>query len=597
MALDQVQPAPRPAEFSRLLPDGELLELLPAAVYVCDKDGLIVRYNRKAEELWGRAPNLGDTCERYCGAHRLFRPNGDPLPHDETPMADALRTGRRHRNLEVRILQPGGSIIWALVNIDPILDEDGRVVGAINCFQDITERKETDRQLRESRALLEAIIETSPECVKIVAPDGELVHMNSAGLRMIEAGDASSAIGGSTFNLIAPECRDDWRRKHERVCRGERLTWEFDIISLEGRRRHMETHAAPLNLPDGRVVQLAITHDITRRKADEAALRASERRIRELLDALPSAVYTTDADGRVNFFNRAATALAGREPQLGGDQWCIAWKLYRPDGAFLPPGECPMAVALRERRAIVGEEAVAERPDGTRVPILAFPTPLFDADGELVGAINMLVDITDRKREEERRALLVNELNHRVKNTLATVQSIVVQTFRSDAGPEAPQRFQGRLLALSKAHDILTRENWAGADIEEIARAVLAPLCEDVGTRFSLSGPPVQLPPRTSVAFAMCIHELCTNAIKYGALSSAGGGVAISWETAGEGDDALLRWRWREHGGPPVTPPERTGFGSRLLQKALAAETGAHVELSFAPEGVACAIDAPVTQR
>src|SRR5215467_1944294 len=143
----------------------------------------------------------------------------------------------------------------------------------------------------------------------------------------------------------------------------------------------------------------------------------------ELLEVLPVAVYTTDADGRIIFYNEAAAELWGRRPELGTSQWCGSWKLYRSDGRPLPHDECPMAIALKEGRPIRGVEAVAERPDGTRVPFIPYPTPLRDAAGNVVGAINMLVDVSERKQAETQQRILLNELNHRVKNNMQMLQS------------------------------------------------------------------------------------------------------------------------------------------------------------------------------
>jgi PAS domain S-box-containing protein len=156
----------------------------------------------------------------------------------------------------------------------------------------------------------------------------------------------------------------------------------------------------------------------------QATLLERERRFRELLDALPAVVYTTDAAGRITYYKQAAADLWGHRPALGSSEWCGSWKLFWPDGTPLPHDECPMAVALREDRAVRGMEAAAERPDGSRVPFIPYPTPIHDETGKLVGAVNMLVDIADRKRAEEQHGLLVRELHHRVKNTLAMVQAI-----------------------------------------------------------------------------------------------------------------------------------------------------------------------------
>ena len=137
-----------------------------------------------------------------------------------------------------------------------------------------------------------------------------------------------------------------------------------------------------------------------------------ETRFRELLEALPAAVYTTDAEGRVTFYNQAAAELWGYRPPLGKTEWCGSWRLYSPDGTPMPHDQCPMAVVLKENRIVRGVEAVAERPDGTRIPVLPFPTPLRDTSGAIVGAVNMVVDVTDRKRAEERERELQAELLH-----------------------------------------------------------------------------------------------------------------------------------------------------------------------------------------
>src|SRR5215471_11414605 len=180
----------------------------------------------------------------------------------------------------------------------------------------------------------------------------------------------------------------------------------------------------------------------------------------QLLDALPGAIYTTDAEGRLTYYNDAAAELWGQRPPLGSSEWCGSWKLFRPDGRPMRHDECPMAIALKEDRAVRGAEAICERPDGTRVPFVPYPTPLHDDSGKLIGAINMLVDITERKRADEQQALLMRELHHRVKNTLATVQAIMGSTARSSGTVEAfTSALIGRIAALAKTHRLLTDED------------------------------------------------------------------------------------------------------------------------------------------
>ncbi|MDP3802906.1 PAS domain-containing protein [Brevundimonas sp.] len=442
-----------------------------------------------------------------------------------------------------------------------------------------------------NHAFLRSVIDTTPECIKVVAPDGALLLMNHAGVDMVGGAAFEDVAGVCAFDLIAEGDRPLWLENHRRVCAGERLNWRFDIVGLNGRRRTMETRAAPIRLPGGEVGQLAITRDITGERRHEEALEESERRLRTILDAMPAAVYTTDRDGRITYYNRAAVEFSGRVPDLGSDSWCVSWKLAWPDGTPLPHDQCPMAMALRSRTPSLGQhEAVAERPDGLKRPFLPYATPLFDADGELVGGVNMLVDISERKRADERQQLLINELNHRVKNTLAVVQSLAHLTLRGETSPQALRAYEARLQSLAAAHDLLTVRSWRGAPLDDLILRVVAPHCSPEG-RFDLQGPFVQLSPQTAVSLAMALHELCTNAVKYGALSIPEGRIRIAWTLA----EDRLDLEWRERGGPPVTAPVRRGFGAQMLERALASEIGGRVSMEFRPEGLACRIEAPAT--
>jgi PAS domain S-box-containing protein len=204
-------------------------------------------------------------------------------------------------------------------------------------------------------------------------------------------------------------------------------------------------------------------------------------------------------------------------------------------------------------------------------------------------------EIAERKEAEKHRELLVNELNHRVKNTLATVQSIAAQTLRTSASDgEARQRLDARLMALSDAHNLLTEHNWEGATLDRVAAMALRPHRSDREDRFEVHGPEIHVLPKTALALAMALHELATNAGKYGALSNATGWVRLHWWVSQEEDGPRLHMVWSEHGGPAVAPPSRRGFGSRLIERGLAAELGGSVEMAYPPEGVVCTISAPL---
>jgi PAS domain S-box-containing protein len=386
-----------------------LVELLPLAAYaVRAPDGVIAWFNSRATELWGRVPVAGDTDERFCGAHRLHRPDGTYMAHCDTPVALALRTGVSVHDEEVVIERPDGSRVTVSVHIDPIRDQDGSIVGAVNFFQDITqrkqseransllaaivgssddaivsknldgvitswnkgaerlfghtaeeavgkpvtlvipadrldeeatileqlkrgervehfetvrmhkdgtlldisltispmrnaagavigaskvarnitERKQAERALRESEERFRAMVDTTPECVKLVTAEGTLLHMNSPGLTMVGADCAEKVVGKSVYDLIAPHDRDRFRSFNERICRGEKGSLEFDVVGLDGVKHRMDTHAAPLRLADGGVVQLAVTRDITEPMRVQERLRRNEEQLRTLADDL-----------------------------------------------------------------------------------------------------------------------------------------------------------------------------------------------------------------------------------------------------------------------------------------------------------------------
>jgi PAS domain S-box-containing protein len=324
-------------------------------------------------------------------------------------------------------------------------------------------------------------------------------------------------------------------------------------------------------------------------------LRERERRFHELLEALPTAIYTTDENGKITYYNQAAVDLWGCSPVLGSTEWCGSWKLFWPNGLPMRHDQCPMAMALREKRPIRGMEAIAERADGIRVPFIPFPTPLYDSAGALVGAVNMLVDITDRKRAENQQALMIRELHHRVRNTLATVQAVMRTTARASATiEEFEEAFVGRIDSLSKTHELLTENFDQAVALATLLSNELDAYDDGACQRVRLKGPPVELPSVLAVPIGMALHELTTNAAKYGSLSMIGGVVEVTWSVRIESGARRLHVEWIEQDGPAVKPPTRKGFGSRLLEHVLARQIGADVTVDYDPDGLRARIIVPL---
>jgi PAS domain S-box-containing protein len=319
----------------------------------------------------------------------------------------------------------------------------------------------------------------------------------------------------------------------------------------------------------------------------EQELRESEAQLRHIIDgAREYAIVTLDHDRTIRNWNAGAERLLGfAEAEVLGQSGDI---FFTPEDRAAGVPEKELRTALAEGRA--SNERWHVRKDGSRFWGSGVMLPIEEDDGSLV--LKIFRDRTEEREAENRQQILIHELNHRVKNTLATVQAMASQTLRnSKVEGEVRQGFEARLHALAAGHDILTRESWGGADLRRIVDAALKPFREADENRIGIEGPALYLAPKIALAFTMALHELATNATKYGALSDSGR-VDVNWSIEG---DRLL-FRWRESGGPPVTEPTRKGFGSRLIERSLASELGAEVRIEYPPQGVICTIEAPTSE-
>jgi PAS domain S-box-containing protein len=300
---------------------------------------------------------------------------------------------------------------------------------------------------------------------------------------------------------------------------------------------------------------------------------------------VPAAIYTTDADGRITYFNQPAVELTGRTPTIGSDEWCGTWQLYHPDGRPLPHDQSPMAVALKEGRAIRNAEVVAQRPDGTRVPLIPYPTPLRDGDGKIIGAINLLVDVSERKQAETQQRILLNELNHRVKNNMQMLQILLEAGTRRARSREAQQVLEeasGRIIAMAAAQRVLyTTPDATRFD----ARDFLKTVCETARQTFpqemavDYEADAIQLSNDAAMPLALIANELLTNAVKYGLNGQSAGIVRVRLRME---NDSFLFYVEDDGPGFDLQSVQRRSSGLALVQ-GLARQLGGEFEVARTP--------------
>jgi PAS domain S-box-containing protein len=328
-----------------------------------------------------------------------------------------------------------------------------------------------------------------------------------------------------------------------------------------------------------RGIAISIRHGPSLTTSDPKTPDASiEAELATILEGIGEGFYAVDREWRIRRFNGEAERHFARTPQevLGRTLWEVF-----PESRATPLGKLFMDTMAQ--RVPVKSETPSVVVAGRWLAYRLFPL------GDGMGVV--FRDITDRKRAEQQRDLLVKELHHRVNNTLATVQAIAAQTFRnSGVDADARKTFEGRLLNLSNAHTTLTHENWDSVELRNLILSTLRPYGTD-GDRFFVSGPIIRVQPKSAVALSMAVHELSTNAVKYGALSVEGGCVAIAWSATG----AHFSMRWQERGGPPVMRPTRKGFGSTMIERVLAEQLEGGVTISYDSGGVICVIEAPLS--
>jgi PAS domain S-box-containing protein len=450
----------------------------------------------------------------------------------------------------------------------------------------------------ESDARLPAVLEGIGDAFYALDRDWRFTYINRAA-EAFHGIPRGQMLGRVIWEFLPWSAGTDLRARFEQVhLTGQAVTFEGQAVGSPD--RHVEFRVFPYD--GGTAVSF---RDWTERRRAEEELRETQARLSALADNLPVGMVYQMLESD-NFFARRFIYLSAGCERLNGvpaeaalQNPFLLYELLLPEHRqrmFEKQVESfhrrePFDIEVALRHAKTGETRWQR--------IVATPREL--PSGAVVWD-GIQIDITDHKRAEEHLRLLVNELNHRVKNTLATVQSLSFQSFSRVASSSeegiaaARDALQSRLFALARGHDVLTRENWEGASLQEILGEAFAAYGKRPDGReiFQLAGADLRVTPAMALSLSMALHELCTNALKYGALGAPDGMIRISWETAVNGEDRRLAMRWEERGGPPVSPPTRKGFGSRLIEGGLARELDGTVRLSYEPAGLVCTIDVPV---
>lgn len=604
----------------------QLLDALPLAVYMTNADGVLTYFNRAAADLAGREPVVGS--DLWCVGHKLYSADGVLIDHSECPMAVALRERRAVRGIEIIVERPDGARVPVMPFPTPISDAAGNFVGAVNVLMDISELKRAQTALIRRADVQEAMRRFTERLYRA----GKVADAYDAALDAIAdvLGSKRAAVlvfddAGIARFVASRGLSDGYRQAvegHSPWKPGEKdpaaifvedidRTDEPDALKATIKAENIRGLAfVPLVGADGTIGKFMLyygePHAFTKEEAElsvviarhlgfsldrwqsEGLRRAADEargRLAAIVESSDDAIISKDLNGRILSWNKGAERLFGylAEEAIGKS---IA--MLVPEGHH--DEETHIIGRIRRGERVEHYETVRQRKDGSRIDISLAISPIRNSHGQVVGASKIARDVGERRRADEHKTLLIHELNHRVKNTLATVQSLAMQSLR-DGKAGGQEDFEGRLIALSRAHDVLTDENWQGAWLGDVVRQAMAPFRED---RVVAEGPSVRLSPKQSLAISMALHELATNAAKYGALSGDAGTVKIVWTVTNGHEPARLQFTWTEEGGPAVTQPRQQGFGSRMISRSLANELSGTAELEFKSEGVVCSISTPI---
>lgn len=459
-------------------------------------------------------------------------------------------------------------------------NEDGIVRGVFCIVNETTDRVRADLALQESEERLRAVVSQSAAGIGQGSLEGEILHVNSRFCEIVGYAE-KDLLGMNIADITYIEDMPEQKRLFNRLAQtGESFDMEKRYVKRDGSLVWVNNTVSALRDEQGQIRQVAVVSvDISERKRGQEA----ERRLASIIASSNDAILGIDLAMTVTSWNGGAERLYGYSAEEIIGQSVLM---------LVPEDRLDEEPALLEQvkagSLVEAYETKRRRKDGHLVDILLSVSPIHDNAGEVVGASKIAHDISSKKEADRLQTVLIGELHHRVKNVFATVIAISRQTLAKATDVQtAMVAFEARLSALAHAHDLLADGDWQVANLAAVVEQAVAPYPPE---RFDLSGPSVLLPQKAVAALSLALHELGTNAAKYGALSTPSGRVAITWKHDPETGSFSLCWK--ESGGPHVTPPTSRGFGSRLIERLLAAELNGSSTIVYNPSGVQCEIEA-----
>ena len=559
----------------------DLLALSYEPILAWRIDGGIELWNAGAERLYGFRPE--DALGRV--SHTLLQTR---FPIELARLISQLEVSRRWSGELRHICKDGREVI---VDSRMQLLDDGTV---LEVNRDVTEIKALAarqanlmQELKAAAAKFEGLFNQSGIFAGIMDLQGYLRDANN--LSVDRCGYTREQVLDRLFWETpwwrgSEETKTRIRFATEQATAGLVFREELPYWWADGRERMVDFAIHPIRDQSGSVIFLHPSGiDITERKQAEMALRESEQSLRWIASVVESsddAIVSKSLEGIISSWNRGAERLF---------QYTAEEAIGRPITLIIPQDrfeeERAILNRIRQGKSIEHFETVRQRKDGGLISVSLTVSPVKNAEGKIVGASKIARDITEQKRNREHIGVLAREAEHRSKNVLSNVQAII-NLSQSDTVDALKDVISGRIQAMSNVHSLFVEARWIGAEISAIVRQELGPYLDDKEARVDIEGPEVLLAPDVAQAIAVTVHELATNASKYGALSEAKGRIRLAWS---RGTDGQLTLRWTESGGPAVKVPERQGFGTRLIEGTIS-QLGGKAHFDWHSDGLVCEI-------